>query len=98
MTAQSLIGRTFRFHYDTDIYRIEVLDATRARWTNEADGRCGVEDYGASHLNADTVMISWVEADGLRVSNVLDFAAMAVATHTSSAREVFVNPGRLSLG
>ena len=42
-------------------------------------------------------MISWVEADGLGLSNMLDPATGTLTTHASMGREVFRNPGHFTL-
>jgi phenolic acid decarboxylase len=97
---QELLGKTLKFEYASETYRIDVLDETSVRWTRVAGedaGRGDTERYVYSRLSEEIGLITWVEADGLGLSNALNFTAGVVATHANEGREVFENPGKLTV-
>ena len=97
--TQSLKHRRFRFTYRTETYLIEVLSDDRLRWTREAGddiGKTDEESYVASFPRDGQELLTWVEADGLGLSNLLDWDAGTVTTHAKVGRDVFENPGKLT--
>ena len=100
MDHADLVGHKLTFHYASETYEIDIRSADRLRWTRtegEDIGKGDVEAYVYSRLSPDIALISWVEADGLGLSNALNFARGTVTTHANMAREVFENQGRLSV-
>ena len=98
MTHEEITGRTLEFHYTDETYRIDVLSETRVRWTRtigDPQGASDEEDYIYSQISRTQGLITWIEADGLGLSNILDFEALTVTTHANMGRAVFRNPGRL---
>ena len=98
MTHDEVIGKRFQFVYSDETYRIEILSHEKIRWTRiEGDdvGQGDEESYAYSALADGLVMLSWVEADMLGLSNVLDFVNATVTTHAKVGREVHENPGGL---
>ena len=101
MKQDDLIGRSFCFEYSSETYLIEVLDGEKLRWTQERGPKVGsgdTENYVFSEIAGETVLLTWIEADGLGLSNVLNFASGTVTTHANVGRDVFVNPGKLLTG
>ena len=97
MTHEDIIGASFRFIYSDETYRIDVLSEKTLRWTREAGGNVGQFDeeaYVFDQLSAEILMLTWVEADGLGVSNVLNLANRGLITHANQGRDVFQNKGR----
>lgn len=95
----TLTHQNFRFTYRTETYRIDVLNDTRLRWTCEAGDNTGNSDeetYIASFPRPGQEMLTWVEADGLALSNLLDWSEGRVTTHSKMGREIFENPGKLT--
>ena len=98
MTHEDMVGSVFHFVYSDETYRIEVLSLEKLRWTRiegEDVGQCDEESYTFSELAGGLTMLSWVEADMLGLSNVLDFTAGTVITHAKVGRDVHENPGKL---
>ena len=93
-----IIGRTFLFEYEAESYRIEVLDGTTVQWTQTKgpeEGKTDIERYILSRLGDRSVAITWIEADGLGLTNILDFEKLSVTTHANVGRDVFENAGKL---
>ena len=98
MSNRDLAGRTIRFEYESETYQVEVLDSTSLRWVQlkgPDEGKGATETYVQSQLSEETTLVTWVEADGLGLSNALNFTDMTVTTHANMGREVFVNTGVL---
>ena len=98
MDQRQLLDTTLRFEYANETYRIEILSKTEIRWTREVGdpiGQGDTERYVYSRLSENLVMLTWIEADGLGLSNVLDFSEKTVITHANMGRDVFENPGKL---
>ena len=100
MDHQELIGRSLRFTYSDETYLIEVLNEAQIKWTRTVGASVGqgdTEAYVYSKLSASIGVITWIEADGLGLSNALNFAEKSVTTHANMGREVFENRGDLEV-
>lgn len=94
-----LIGRSFDFVYSTETYRIEFLDPDRLSWTQTIGTETGTteeETYAFSHLAENLILVSWVEADGLALSHVINFTTQTITTHAAIGRTIYTNPGTLN--
>lgn len=99
MFDEPAVPRVFDFVYADETYRIELLDAERLRWERIVGGSASdTERYVASRLDADEWLITWIEADGLGLSSVIDFATGRLVTHANQGRDVFVNAGTVRPG
>lgn len=97
MKHEEIVGAEFLFVYSDETYRIEILSETSLRWTREAGentGQSDQESYVFDHLGGDIILLSWIEADGLGLSNAMDVADGNLVTHANHGREVFQNKGR----
>lgn len=86
----------FDFVYADETYRIELLDDERLRWeriAGDGAGASDVERYVSGRLDGHRWLITWIEADGLGLSSVVDFDAATLVTHANQGRDVFVNGG-----
>ncbi|EFL87454.1 hypothetical protein [Ahrensia sp. R2A130] len=100
VTHKSIIGRNFQLIYADETYRIDVISEKRLRWTREAGNNVGQSDeetYVFDVLSPEIILLTWIEADGLGLSNVLNLRDRALITHANHAREVFQNKGQHSL-
>ncbi len=98
MRHEDLVGQIFFFDYLSESYRIEILSTNKLHWTRVKGENSGVNDeesYVFSTLDERKIMLTWIEADGLGLSNVLDLNAKTLTTHANLGREVFVNSGVL---
>ena len=104
LTPESLIGRTFDIVYDSeqskDTYRFEVQSESKIKWERISGndvGKGDTEDYVITQLDPEKILITWIEADGLGLSNVLNFKAGTCLTHGNNGRSVWKHNGALSL-
>ena len=100
MKHADIVGKTLTFTYTNDTYRIEVTSETKLRWTQlrgDNPGSGDDEDYVFNELAGGLALITWIEADGLGLSNVLDPATGTLTTHANMGREVFQNLGAFAL-
>ena len=100
MKQADLIGKTVTFEYSNETYRIEVLSDSQLKWTRtngDPVGASDIEAYVFSALAPELVMFTWIEADGLGLSNTLRFSDMKLVTHASIGRDVFENAGKFSV-
>ncbi|ABD56659.1 MoaF-related domain-containing protein [Jannaschia sp. CCS1] len=100
MDHNDIIGVRYGFVYSDETYLIEVLTDTAVRWTRTEGkdaGQSDTEQYVFSSLTEDMFMLTWIEADGLGLSNVFQLSDGTLTTHANVGRDVFVNPGKLNL-
>ncbi|WP_187432336.1 hypothetical protein ROLI_047520 (plasmid) [Roseobacter fucihabitans] len=100
MGHKDIIGMSFGFVYSDETYGIEVLSQTALRWTRTAGKNTGqgdTEQYVFSKLTDDMFMLTWVEADGPGLSNILRLTDGTLITHANIGRDVFINPGKLTV-
>ena len=98
MNHEEIIGERFALVYSNETYQIDIVTETRLRWKRtegENVGQGDEERYVYSRLSDDTILVTWIEADGLGLSNVLRFSDMTVTTHANMGRDVFENCGNL---
>ena len=100
VTQQDLNGASFQFIYSDETYRIDIHSEKLLRWTREVGknvGQTDEETYVLDQLSDQIVMITWIEADGLGLSNALNLENGSLTTHANQGREVFQNKGRHTL-
>ena len=100
MTREGFLGTNFRFIYSDETYRINILSDTSLHWTREVGDNVGQSDeesYVLDVLSEDLIMLSWVEADGLGLSNVMNLSDGNLVTHANHGRDVFQNRGQHTL-
>ena len=98
--ADDLVGKEFGFEYTSETYVIQVMDGETLNWTQSKgpnQGNGDTERYNLSNASDTLMMISWVEVDGLGLTNLLDMGNMTLTTHASMGRDVFVNRGKLAI-
>lgn len=103
-SSADLVGKTFDIVYSSeqskDTYRFKVQSADKIRWDRIAGsdvGKGDLEQYVATRLDDDKLIITWIEADGLGLTNVLNFKAGTCLTHGNNGRSVWKHTGALSL-
>ena len=77
-----------------------MLTKETLHWTREAGNNVGQSDeekHVLDQLSADIILLTWIEADGLGLSNAMNLRDGNLITHANQGREVFQNKGRHTL-
>ncbi len=97
---ERIVGTSFKFIYSDETYRIDVISEKRLHWTRVAGDNAGQSDeerYVFDVLSPEIILLTWIEVDGLGLSNVLNLRDGTLITHANHGREVFQNKGQHSL-
>ena len=105
-SPEDLVGVKFILEYQLedgtpDNYSIEILSGGKVVWERVEGlnvGEGDTEDYIVTLLKSNVLLMSWVEASGLSLCNLIDFNKKTVLTHGNFGRSLlFENPGKVSL-
>ena len=104
-TPNDLIGKSFDIEYKSEksnaTYRFHVLTDSKLKWElmkGEGNGNGDEEDYVITQITDEgKLLITWIEADGLGLSNVLDFNDGTCLTHGNNGRNAWKHVGKLTL-
>ncbi|CAB9525113.1 expressed unknown protein [Seminavis robusta] len=103
MTSKDLVGRPFTIQYESehskDLYSFEIKNDKKIAWKRIGGtdvGKGDEEDYVMTQLTDKKILITWIEADGLGLSNVLDFDEGTCLTHGNNGRAVWKHNGKLA--
>lgn len=70
------VGQTYIYDYGDARYEVKCLTDTTLRWEcvfGEEKGRQETDRYYQKELEDNSVFVTWAEADGIGVSQVIDF-------------------------
>lgn len=87
----SLIGKTIEYKYGEAIYHVTLDSDSTLHWEGMAGDEKGVkadETYFMESLDSARIFIMWDEANGIGVSQVLDFAQGKVYNHLMQDRKL----------
>lgn len=95
---KDLIGNTYEFDYSKYVYHIKIESDSTVFWKlikGDFEGASeGTDKYIYSQLDDNMHFISWTEASGLGLYNILDFETNKLTTHAIENGVMFINPGR----
>lgn len=96
----TLTGKRLRFKYRSGLEVAGIYEAGSVAWeafTGPAQGSKGTERTHAAEIAPGIHFVSWVEASGTTVSQVIDLNALAVwcfvTYDTGSGREAMLDSG-----
>ena len=95
-----LIGKTIAYKYGESVYHVTFDNSTEMHWEAVAGDEIGVkekETYKLHHLDDRTIFITWGEANGIGVSQVLDFKNGIVYNHLLRGREIDIMTGEIAI-
>ncbi|WP_273567639.1 MoaF-related domain-containing protein [Maribacter halichondriae] len=93
-----LIGKTIVYDYGENVYHVTIDDEIRLHWEAVEGSEVGVketETYKMHRITAQTIFITWGEANGIGVSQVLDFKKGIVYNHLLRGRDIAVGTGEI---
>ncbi|MBL7857404.1 MAG: hypothetical protein JNM57_06925 [Cyclobacteriaceae bacterium] len=99
-TPEDLIGRTIEYQYGESIYHVTFDSDTTLHWeavAGEEKGAYEKETYVLEFLARQTIFITWGEANGIGVSQVLDIERGIVYNHLLRGRSVSSGDGKIRI-
>ncbi len=93
------VGKTLEYQYGESIYHVTFDSDSEMHWEAVAGDETGAkenENYKAEWVDSQKLFITWVEANGIGVSQILDFENGIVYNHLLRGREVNVGTGKIS--
>lgn len=94
----SLVGKTVEYRYGESVYHVIFDTDSTLHWeamTGEETGVKEDETYVAEWIDSDRLFISWGEANGTAVSQILDFKKGKVHNHLVRQREASLGEGEI---
>jgi hypothetical protein len=99
-SVDELVGKTIAYQYGESIYHVTFDSDSTMHWEAMAGDEKGAlehETYVANFFEPDKLFISWGEANGINVSQVLDFKKGIVYNHLVRERKASVGDGKISI-
>ena len=100
MELSSLFGKTIEYRYGDDVYHVILDDESNMHWRAVAGGEEGVhekENYRSEFIDDMKLFITWGEANGIGVSQILDFENKVVHNHLLRGRDISIGKGEISI-
>jgi hypothetical protein len=97
---QALIGKTIEYRYGENIYHVLLDTDSTLHWEAKAGDEIGAresETYVAEWIDPQKLFITWGEANGIGVSQVLDFERGQVYNHLLRGREATMGTGEIRI-
>ena len=96
----SLIGKTIEYSYGESVYHVTFETDSTMHWEameGEESGAKENETYVAEWIDSQRLFITWGEANGIGVSQILDFEKGKVHNHLLRNRNASIGEGRISI-
>lgn len=96
----TLIGKTLEYNYGKAIYHVTFNTAKNLHWkciAGDEKGKEADETYVEQRLNGHTFFISWVEADGLGVSQVVNLKDLKVNCYLKIEKDIIPLSGTIAV-
>lgn len=95
-----LINKTIEYRYGENIYHVTFTNKHEMQWlavSGEEEGHGDVERYEIVAIDSAKIFITWGEANGTGVSQVLDFESGMVYNHLIRSREISSGTGKIRI-
>jgi hypothetical protein len=95
-----LVGKTVEYRYGESVYNVTFLSDSTLVWEAMAGEEKGIkehETYVAEWIDKERLFITWGEASGIGVSQVLDFRNGLVHNHLLQEREASRSEGNIRI-
>ncbi len=99
-SAYHLTGKTVEYRYGESVYHVTFDSDSTLHWKAVAGDEVGVmanETYVADWIDSSRLFITWGEANGVDVSQVLDFEHGKVHNHLLHNREASKGTGDIRI-
>jgi hypothetical protein len=97
---KDLIGKTIEYQYGENIYHVTIDSDSLMHWEAMAGAEKGAfenETYIIEAINDGSLFITWGEANGIGVAQVLDFEKGIVYNHLLRGRAVRSEQGKIRI-
>lgn len=95
-----LTGKTIEYRYGESVYHVTIDGDSTLHWEAVAGDEVGVkanETYVSEWIDSQRLFITWGEANGIGVSQVLDFGNGKVHNHLLRGRIVDMGDGEIRI-
>lgn len=99
-SVTDLIGKTVEYRYGESVYHVTFDSDSTLHWeaiAGDEKGVVGQETYVAEFIKPGLLFISWGEANGINVSQVLDFNEGKVYNHLVRNRKADAGDGKIKI-
>jgi hypothetical protein len=99
-SLSALLGKTIEYRYGESVYHVTLDSDSTLHWEAMAGAEKGAfeaETYIAELIEQNILFISWGEANGINVSQVLDFNKGIVYNHLIRNREASMGQGEIKI-
>ncbi len=96
----ALAGKTIEYRYGESVYHVNFVSDSTMYWEAMAGDEAGTienETYVAAWIERDMLFITWGEANGTGVSQVLDFKKGKVHNHLLRGRNASFGEGDIRI-
>lgn len=96
----NLIGKTLEYRYGESVYHVTFDSDSTLHWEAKAGDETGTkedETYVSEWIDTDKLFITWGEANGIGVSQILDFEKGLVHNHLLRGRNANAIMGDIKL-
>ena len=93
-----LKGKVLKYDYGDDVYRLNFISENQLHWKclkGDEKGAKANETYATQQLNDHTFFVSWIEENGLGVSQVLNLKKNTVNTFLKIDKEIITLTGTI---
>ena len=100
ISPTDIIGKTIEYTYGESVYHVIIDTDSTMHWKAVAGDEKGVEEnehYKIEEIGTNQLFITWGEANGIGVSQVLDFNQGKVYNHLLRGRDVSIGQGDIRI-
>lgn len=100
INPRDLVGKTIQYQYGESIYHVTLDTDTTMHWEAIAGDEKGTlenETYVLESIDEGKLFITWGEANGIGVAQVLDFEKGIVYNHLLRGRDVSIGRGVIKI-
>lgn len=100
ITPKDIIGKTIEYKYGESIYHVHIDTDSTMHWEAMSGDEKGIredEKYKIESVGQQKLFITWGEANGIGVSQVLDFKKGIVHNHLLRGRDISIGKGKIRI-
>ncbi len=94
------VGKTYVYNYGDARYEVKCLTDSTLRWEcvfGEEKGRQETDRYYQKELEGNSVFVTWAEADGIGVSQVINFDKNTVQSYLLIDKKIELAEAKITM-